>query len=172
MFQFPATEYRSSIRHGLALRRVGSAVASLAARFDVTDGASRRLLLGAGQSRLPHHLAQHELLQQQKLVPIISSTNPPITWRPHGSSCPQDVTFLFSFFFFHFAVAVWIWRWLLLNSTDPAQELQWLIYELQSAELKGEKVHILGHIPPGHSDCLKVWSHNYYRIVNRWDGTL
>ena len=48
-------------------------------------------------------------------------------------------------------------RWLLLNSTDPAQELQWLIYELQSAELKGEKVHILGHIPPGHSDCLKVW---------------
>ena len=59
-------------------------------------------------------------------------------------------------------------RWLLLNSTDPAQELQWLIYELQSAELKGEKVHILGHIPPGHSDCLKVWSHNYYRIVNRF----
>jgi len=62
--------------------------------------------------------------------------------------------------------------WLLLNSTDPAQELQWLIYELQSAELKGEKVHILGHIPPGHSDCLKVWSHNYYRIVNRYESTI
>jgi len=62
--------------------------------------------------------------------------------------------------------------WLLLNSTDPAQELQWLIYELQSAELKGEKVHILGHIPPGHSDCLKVWSHNYYRIVNRYEATI
>lgn len=54
-----------------------------------------------------------------------------------------------------------------MNSTDPAQELQWLVYELQNAEFKGEKVHILGHIPPGHSDCLKVWSHNYYRIVNR-----
>jgi len=62
--------------------------------------------------------------------------------------------------------------WLLLNSTDPAQELQWLIYELQSAELKGEKVHILGHIPPGHSDCLKVWSHNYHRIVNRYEATI
>ncbi|XP_046643241.1 sphingomyelin phosphodiesterase-like isoform X1 [Daphnia pulicaria] len=62
--------------------------------------------------------------------------------------------------------------WLLLNSTDPAQELQWLVYELQSAELKGEKVHILGHIPPGHSDCLKVWSHNYYRIVNRYEATI
>ena len=63
-----------------------------------------------------------------------------------------------------------LFRWLLLNSTDPAQELSWLVYELQSAELKGEKVHILGHIPPGHSDCLKVWSHNYYRIVNRYVG--
>lgn len=58
-------------------------------------------------------------------------------------------------------------RWLLVNSTDPAQELQWLIYELQGAELKGEKVHIIGHIPPGHNDCLKVWSHNYYAIINR-----
>lgn len=35
-------------------------------------------------------------------------------------------------------------RWLLLNSTDPATELQWLIYELQSAEFNGEKVHIIG----------------------------
>lgn len=62
--------------------------------------------------------------------------------------------------------------WLLLNSTDPAQELQWLIYELQNAEDRGEKVHILGHIPPGHHDCLKVWSHNYYTIVNRYESTI
>nr|CAD7578691.1 unnamed protein product [Timema californicum] len=57
--------------------------------------------------------------------------------------------------------------WLLLNSTDPAKELQWFIYELQSAEFNGEKVHVIGHIPPGHSDCLKVWSRNYYKIINR-----
>jgi sphingomyelin phosphodiesterase len=57
--------------------------------------------------------------------------------------------------------------WLLLNSTDPGSELQWFIYELQSAELKNEKVHVIGHIPPGHSDCLKVWSRNYYNIINR-----
>ncbi|KAG0720016.1 Sphingomyelin phosphodiesterase [Chionoecetes opilio] len=62
--------------------------------------------------------------------------------------------------------------WLLLNSTDPAQELQWLIYELQNAEDRGEKVHILGHIPPGHHDCLKVWSHNYYTIINRYEATI
>lgn len=57
--------------------------------------------------------------------------------------------------------------WLLLNSTDPVSELQWLVYELQGAEMNGEKVHIIGHIPPGHSDCLKVWSRNYYQIINR-----
>ncbi|KAJ8940102.1 hypothetical protein NQ318_016018 [Aromia moschata] len=33
--------------------------------------------------------------------------------------------------------------WLLLNSTDPATELQWFIYELQSAEFNGEKVHVI-----------------------------
>ncbi|XP_013134905.1 PREDICTED: sphingomyelin phosphodiesterase [Papilio polytes] len=62
--------------------------------------------------------------------------------------------------------------WLLLNSTDPATELQWLIYELQSAEFSGEKVHIIGHIPPGHSDCLKVWSRNFYAIINRYESTI
>ncbi|KAK9736131.1 Calcineurin-like phosphoesterase [Popillia japonica] len=62
--------------------------------------------------------------------------------------------------------------WLLLNSTDPATELQWFIYELQSAEFNGEKVHVIGHIPPGHSDCLKVWSRNYYAIINRYESTI
>ncbi|KAL5287221.1 SMPD1 family protein [Megaselia abdita] len=62
--------------------------------------------------------------------------------------------------------------WLLLNSTDPATELQWLIYELQSAEFSNEKVHIIGHIPPGHSDCLKVWSRNFYRIIARYENTI
>jgi hypothetical protein len=51
-----------------------------------------------------------------------------------------------------------------MNTTDPAQELQWLIYELQAAELSGDLVHILGHIPPGHADCLKTWSKNFYKV--------
>ncbi|XP_063982405.1 sphingomyelin phosphodiesterase-like [Diachasmimorpha longicaudata] len=62
--------------------------------------------------------------------------------------------------------------WLLLNSTDPVNELQWLIDELQAAEDKNEKVHIIGHIPPGTSDCLKIWSGNYYRIINRYESTI
>lgn len=30
----------------------------------------------------------------------------------------------------------------------------------------------VGHIPPGHSDCLKVWSRNYYAIINRYESTI
>lgn len=59
-----------------------------------------------------------------------------------------------------------------MNSTDPAKELQWFIYELQSAEFNEEKVHVIGHIPPGHADCLKVWSRNYYSIVTRYGDCL
>ncbi|XP_035230475.1 sphingomyelin phosphodiesterase-like [Stegodyphus dumicola] len=62
--------------------------------------------------------------------------------------------------------------WMLLNSTDPGQELEWLVQQLQEAELRGEKVHIIGHIPPGHSDCLPVWSANYNRIINRFENTV
>ena len=62
--------------------------------------------------------------------------------------------------------------WLLLDSTDPADELQWLVYELQLSEFKGEKVHILGHIPPGHVDCVKVWSNNFHKIITRYSGTV
>ncbi|KAI1300253.1 Sphingomyelin phosphodiesterase [Halotydeus destructor] len=62
--------------------------------------------------------------------------------------------------------------WLLLNSTDPADELTWLINELQVSELLAEKVHIIGHIPPGSNDCLQVWSRNYHRIVNRFEATI
>jgi len=62
--------------------------------------------------------------------------------------------------------------WLLLDSTDPADELLWLVFELQLAELRGERVHLLGHIPPGHVDCVRVWSDNFHRIVTRYSATI
>ncbi|XP_070533262.1 sphingomyelin phosphodiesterase-like [Ptychodera flava] len=62
--------------------------------------------------------------------------------------------------------------WLYLNTTDPADQLQWLISVLQSAEDSNEKVFIIGHIPPGIDDCLKRWSWNYYTIVNRYESTI
>lgn len=60
--------------------------------------------------------------------------------------------------------------WLMVNSTDPADQLQWLVHILQESENKGEKVHIIGHIPPGL--CLSSWSWNYYHIVNRYESTI
>lgn len=62
--------------------------------------------------------------------------------------------------------------WLLRNSTDPYGQLQWLIVELQAAEMAHEKVHIIGHIPPGSTDCLKTWSRNYYEIIARYEDTV
>ncbi|XP_012705465.2 sphingomyelin phosphodiesterase isoform X1 [Fundulus heteroclitus] len=60
--------------------------------------------------------------------------------------------------------------WLMVNSTDPANQLQWLVHVLQASEDRGEKVHIIGHIPPGL--CLSSWSWNYYHIVNRYESTI
>nr|XP_040038008.1 sphingomyelin phosphodiesterase [Gasterosteus aculeatus aculeatus] len=60
--------------------------------------------------------------------------------------------------------------WLMVNSTDPANQLQWLVHVLQASEDKEEKVHIIGHIPPGL--CLGSWSWNYYHIVNRYETTI
>ncbi|GFR29144.1 sphingomyelin phosphodiesterase, partial [Trichonephila clavata] len=62
--------------------------------------------------------------------------------------------------------------WLLINSTDPTGQLAWLVAQLQIAENKGEKVHIIGHIPPGEPDCLGVWSKNYNTIINRYEDTV
>jgi len=62
--------------------------------------------------------------------------------------------------------------WLFINATDPAGMMQWFISELQSAEDKGEKVHVIGHGNPGGGDCLKAFSWNYYKIVNRYENTI
>lgn len=58
-------------------------------------------------------------------------------------------------------------RWLILNSTDPANMLKWFVEELQASEDKGEKVHVIAHVPPGYIDCLKIWAQNYYKIISR-----
>ncbi|XP_077499855.1 sphingomyelin phosphodiesterase-like [Amblyomma americanum] len=62
--------------------------------------------------------------------------------------------------------------WLLINATDPAQQLAWLVNELRESEAEGEKVHIIAHIPPGSSDCLHTWSDNYHRILQRFKATV
>jgi len=60
--------------------------------------------------------------------------------------------------------------WLLLNNTDPAGQLQWLVSVLQDCENTGDKAYLIGHIPPG--DCLPEFGWNLYAIVNRYESSI
>jgi sphingomyelin phosphodiesterase len=55
---------------------------------------------------------------------------------------------------------------------DPAGQLAWLVEQLQAAEDAGTKVHIIGHVPSGHSDCIPTWGDQFYQIVNRYEYTI
>uniref|UniRef100_A0A1I7X6J4 Sphingomyelin phosphodiesterase n=1 Tax=Heterorhabditis bacteriophora TaxID=37862 RepID=A0A1I7X6J4_HETBA len=57
--------------------------------------------------------------------------------------------------------------YLYIDQVDPDATLQWLIDELMDSEQKGDKVHIISHIPPGDNYCLKGWSHNFFEIIKR-----
>jgi sphingomyelin phosphodiesterase len=56
---------------------------------------------------------------------------------------------------------------LIHNPKDQDGQLQWLADILLQAEKDGEKVHILGHIPSGDSECLKTWSREFHKIIDR-----
>ncbi|OQR77843.1 sphingomyelin phosphodiesterase-like [Tropilaelaps mercedesae] len=62
--------------------------------------------------------------------------------------------------------------WILINSTDPTGQLEWLTEQLQECENRNIKVHLIGHIPPGQPDCFSVWSRNFNDIVNRYESTI
>ena len=78
--------------------------------------------------------------------------------------CAQSDVFMECLFF---CLSIY-YSWLLVNSTDPGGQLQWLVEQLLDAEKVGDKVHLIGHIPPGSGDCLQVWSGLYYKIVTRY----
>lgn len=58
--------------------------------------------------------------------------------------------------------------WALFDPRDPAGHLKWLAAELQAAEDAGDKVHIIGHVPPDNRECTQAWLHNFIRIVDRY----
>ncbi|GMT31292.1 hypothetical protein PFISCL1PPCAC_22589, partial [Pristionchus fissidentatus] len=62
--------------------------------------------------------------------------------------------------------------YLYIDQTDPDGTLTWLVSELLDSEAKGEKVHIISHIPAGDDYCLKGWAHNFYEVVNRFENTI
>nr|CDJ93171.1 Metallophosphoesterase domain containing protein [Haemonchus contortus] len=61
---------------------------------------------------------------------------------------------------------------LYLNQSDPDGTMSWFVTELFKAELSGESVHVLSHIPPGDGECLEGWARNYYRVVQRFSDTI
>ncbi|CAH2244198.1 jg7438 [Pararge aegeria aegeria] len=63
-------------------------------------------------------------------------------------------------------------RWLVYDPSDAKKHLDWLVEQLHEAELAGEKVHILAHIPPGVDDLTHTWTREYNRIVNRFSATI
>ncbi|XP_044255456.1 sphingomyelin phosphodiesterase-like [Tribolium madens] len=62
--------------------------------------------------------------------------------------------------------------WLIYDDVDPFNQLQWLADTLEQAEAANESVHILSHVPTGDISCLKVWSREYHRIVERFSSTI
>eukprot|EP00824_Muranothrix_gubernata_P024492 TRINITY_DN722_c1_g1_i1.p1 TRINITY_DN722_c1_g1~~TRINITY_DN722_c1_g1_i1.p1 ORF type:complete len:633 (+),score=130.55 TRINITY_DN722_c1_g1_i1:226-1899(+) len=58
--------------------------------------------------------------------------------------------------------------WLLLNMTDPLNQLQWLSQVLYDAEAAGERVLLLGHIPMGSGDCLIHYNNKYWALLDRF----
>lgn len=62
--------------------------------------------------------------------------------------------------------------WSLYNPVDPANQLKWLSEELHNAEQAGDKVHIIGHIPPDNRECTQAWLYNFLRIIDRFNDTV
>ncbi|XP_026496975.2 sphingomyelin phosphodiesterase 1-like isoform X1 [Vanessa tameamea] len=62
--------------------------------------------------------------------------------------------------------------WLVYDPLDSKRHLEWLVRELHKAELAGESVHILAHIPPGVQDLIYTWTREYNRVVTRFSRTI
>ena len=62
----------------------------------------------------------------------------------------------------------YVFSWQMYEDKDPSGQLKWLAHELEIAESLGQKVHLLGHVPPGHEECWSVWSKNFYQVVTRY----
>ncbi|CAB3377350.1 Hypothetical predicted protein [Cloeon dipterum] len=62
--------------------------------------------------------------------------------------------------------------WQIYEYKDPYGMLSWLVEELTKAEEKQEKVHIVGHLPPGSVECWGLWSKQLDRIINRFQRTI
>lgn len=59
-------------------------------------------------------------------------------------------------------------RWLLYGADEMIAHLEWLRDTLVLAETAGEKVHILGHVPPQTATCIRAWNREYDSLVRQF----
>ncbi|XP_054154575.1 sphingomyelin phosphodiesterase-like [Oppia nitens] len=62
--------------------------------------------------------------------------------------------------------------WVYYRSVDTGDQLKWLIKELDRAERVGDRVHLVGHIPPDNAQCTQSWLYNFMAIVERYTETI
>jgi sphingomyelin phosphodiesterase len=55
---------------------------------------------------------------------------------------------------------------------DPGNQLEWLQKQLELTKSQNQTVHIVGHVPPGHEDCFKTWSREFYKIVAKYRSVI
>mmetsp|Transcript_17378 Transcript_17378/g.51931 ORF Transcript_17378/g.51931 Transcript_17378/m.51931 type:complete len:580 (+) Transcript_17378:28-1767(+) len=60
--------------------------------------------------------------------------------------------------------------WLLINDTDPADQLHWLAETLLDLETRGQQVLLIGHQPPNDPNPAFSWA--LYDLVNRFESTI
>jgi len=61
--------------------------------------------------------------------------------------------------------------WQLYDPRDQGDQLSWLAEQLTTAEMAGQHVHLVGHIPPS-SECTETWLHNYMKLLDRFATTI
>ena len=62
--------------------------------------------------------------------------------------------------------------WVLYDPVDPGNQLAWLRDQLLEAEEAGDRVHLIGHVPPDHRECTEFWVYNYVRLMQRFSDTI
>lgn len=62
--------------------------------------------------------------------------------------------------------------WLPTAPIDPFNQLQWFADTMDLAERFGQKVFIIGHISPGSYDCWPTWSHQFNRVISRYEAII
>jgi sphingomyelin phosphodiesterase len=62
--------------------------------------------------------------------------------------------------------------WQLYDPQDPGGQLEWLQLQLEMTSRQNKTCHVIGHVPPGHEDCFKTWSREFYKIVGKYRNTI